>query len=68
LGIILKKKQTNYNYEKNSLVYIKPQLGISVLGSIDLVYGYNIPIIDKNHEFQGSMLTLRGNLFRISKI
>jgi hypothetical protein len=59
---------TNYNYEKNSLLYLKPQIGISVVGSLDLVYGYNIPIIDKNHEFQGSMLTLRGNIFRISKI
>jgi hypothetical protein len=59
---------TNYNYEKNSLFYIKPQIGISLTSSLDLVYGYNIPIGNKNHEFQGSMLTLRCNLNRVIQI
>ncbi len=58
----------NYNYEKNSLLYLKPQIGISVVSSLDLVYSYNIPIIDKNHEFQGSMLSLRGNISRLNKV
>ena len=52
----------NYNYLNSHNLYIRPQLGATYFGYIDLVYGYNIPIIDRNREFQGSMLTLRCKL------
>ena len=52
----------NYNYSTNHSLYLRPQIGITLLGYVDLVYGYNIPLIDRNREFQGSMLTFRMKL------
>ena len=58
---------TNYNYDSKHSLYIRPEAGISLVSFIDLVYGYNIPIVDRNIEFQGSTLTLRMRLFGCMK-
>jgi hypothetical protein len=52
----------NYNYLNNHSLYVKPQIGATLLGYVDLVFGYNIPIVDRNVAFQGSTLTLRMRL------
>ena len=57
----------NYNYLNNHSLYVKPQIGATLLGYVDLVYGYNIPIVDRNIDFQGSTLTLRMRLFGCMK-
>ena len=57
----------NYNYSDNHSVYIKPQIGGTFFGLIDLVYGYNIPLSNRNQEFQGSTLTLRIKLMETVK-
>jgi hypothetical protein len=57
----------NYNYLNNHSLYVKPQIGATLLGYFDLVYGYNIPITDRNLDFQGSTLTLRMRLFGCMK-
>ena len=57
----------NYNYSENHSIYLRPQIGATFLGYIDLVYGYNIPIRDRNLEFQGNIITLRIKLFRTIK-
>jgi hypothetical protein len=57
---------TNYNYGNNSTFYTNPQIGISLFGLADIVDGYNIPLADKNHDFQGSMLTLRCRVMGIN--
>ena len=49
----------NFNYNNNATLYFNPQIGISLFGLADLVYGYNFPIIDKNRMFDGNSLTLR---------
>lgn len=49
----------NYNYLNNHSLYLRPQIGGTIFGLIDLVYGYNIPLSNRNHEFQGSTITLR---------
>ena len=57
----------NYNYSRNHSLYLRPQIGVTLLGYVDLVYGYNIPIIDKTNEFQGSMVTFRMKLIDVIK-
>jgi hypothetical protein len=52
----------NYNYLQNHSIYLKPQLGVTLLGLIDLVYGYNFPLSNINHEFKGNTITLRFKL------
>ena len=49
----------NYNYSDNHSIYARPQIGGTIFGLIDLVYGYNIPLSNRNQEFRGSILTLR---------
>jgi hypothetical protein len=56
----------NYNYSDNHSVYIRPQLGVTALGYLDIVYGYNIPLSKHNQEFQGSTVTLRMKFETIS--
>ena len=57
----------NYNIGNQSSLYLKPQIGFTFCGLVDLVYGYNIPIIDRNFDFQGNTLTVRCNIFKTSK-
>jgi hypothetical protein len=57
----------NYNIGNQSSLYLKPQIGFTFCGYIDMVYGYNIPLSNRKHEFQGSTLTLRCNIFKTSK-
>ena len=49
----------NYNYLNNHSLYLRPQIGGTIYGLVDLVYGYNIPLSNRNHEFQGRTITLR---------
>ena len=57
----------NYNFENKHSLYLRPQIGISMFGYCEIVYGYNIPIIDKTNEFQGSMVTFRMKLIDVIK-
>ena len=57
----------NYNYSQNHSIYIRPQIGGTIYGLVDLVYGYNIPLSNRNQEFQGSILTLRIKLIETVK-
>jgi hypothetical protein len=52
----------NYNHLNNHSLYLRPQLGGTIFGLVDLVYGYNILLSNRNQEFQGSILTLRFKL------
>lgn len=51
----------NYNYSDNHSFYLRPQIGFTTFGDIDIVYGYNISLNQSNREFQGSILTIRFN-------
>ncbi len=58
----------NYNYGQSHTLNLKPQIGITIFGYADLVYGYNIPLLKNNHEFKGSMLTFRWRFFDMKNI
>lgn len=57
----------DYNYNNLNGLYFRPNIGITTMGNIDLVYGYNIPLQHELYFVNTHTLTMRCRLFTTIK-
>ena len=57
----------DYNYNNLNGFFFRPNLGLTTMGCVDLVYGYNIPLQHELYFVNTHTITLRCRLFSTVK-